>query len=83
MSNMVTEYRLAKKNELYYPQVRVKKFLFWSRWKRIGIHPEGFGLYESSDFSYGLTKEFALGVVKQFKEWFLKENNNSIEYINL
>lgn len=80
---MVTRYRLVKRNELYYPQVQFKVFLFWGFWKRIGVHPDGYGLYHSSYFDYGVDESMAKKIIEDFKSWNYNQSNPTIEYNNL
>lgn len=45
---MKAEYRIKNVGGKFYPQVRLWSGLFfgWSKWKRIGEHTDGFGLYD-------------------------------------
>ncbi len=79
------EYRLIrkKKGDLYYPQVRETKCLFRigntgifpykTEWKRIGVHPDGFGLYDCDDYSYGKSWVEAKQIITDYEEQFMDE----------
>lgn len=49
---MIVQYRIKNYGGKYYPQVRMKGFLFWGSWKKIAKHPSGFGLYPESNHEY-------------------------------
>jgi len=76
---MELEYRIARKGENYFPQVRIKRFLLWSRWKRIGEHTGGsFGLYDLPNWEYPRTKIECKNIILKFDVWF--HNNDKVEY---
>lgn len=77
------EYRLVRqrKGDLYYPQVREDKVLFkiagfgffpyMTEWKRIGVHPDGFGLYPCDNFRYGVGLIEAKQILMDYEEQFM------------
>lgn len=42
---MIVQYRIKNVGGKFYPQVRAKISWRWTKWKRIGKHTDGFGLY--------------------------------------
>lgn len=77
---MELQYRIAERNDLYYPQVRIKKYLFWGSWYRIGVHPEGFGLYQIRNFKYGDTLQKVRQTLVDFDKWYKSQQNCVITY---
>lgn len=77
---MEVEYRIANRSGEYYPQVRYKKFLFWSKWKKIAKYPTGYGMYSLPDWNYPKTKTECEEIIKDFHDWFQKENTSVVEY---
>lgn len=67
---MKVEYRVAFCGEKCYPQCRIKRFLWWSKWQRIAKHVEGFGLYDTK--KYAMSNEKAIEIISDFDQW-LKE----------
>ncbi len=67
---MKLEYRIAKNKKHHYPQVRIKKYLFWSKWKKIDKHHTGYGLYNLSNLDYPKTKKECKKIIKKFDVWF-------------
>ncbi len=66
----------------YFPHCRIKRFLFWSRWKKIAKHPSGFGLYWLPDYEHPKTHEESMQIIKDFDTWKKKSisvTNNFIE----
>ena len=81
--NMKVQYRIANINGDYFPQVKTKKFLFWSSWKRIAEHPTGYGMYGQQDRDYPKTKKECEQIIFDFDKWFKKKNIVNEKYINL
>ena len=80
---MKVQYRIANINGDYFPQVKTKKFLFWSSWKRIAEHPTGYGMYGQQDRDYPKTKKECEQIIFDFDKWFKKKNIVNEKYINL
>ncbi len=49
---MVVQYRIKNIGGNFFPQVRMKRFIGWSKWYKIARHQSGFGLYPESNTSY-------------------------------
>ena len=79
---MKLEYRIANRNNKFFPQVRIKKFLFWSRWKKIAEHPTGYGIYPLPDLDYPKTMKESQLIIKDFDRWFKKENTIEESHID-
>ncbi len=63
----MAKYRIIGNSFGFYPQV--KKFLAW---KRIGVHPDGFGLYDKDDYDYPKTVPECEKIISDYKEWVSK-----------
>ncbi len=77
---MEVEYRIANRSGEHYPQVRYKRFLFWSKWKKIAEHQSGYGMYPLPDWSHPKTKPECEDIIKGFHAWFQKEHTPVVEY---
>lgn len=79
---MKLQYRIACVGEDYYPHVRIKKFLFWSKWKRIGRHPSGFGLYGELQEGHPLSGVNHCQItIREFDFWY-KQQQGKVEYLD-
>jgi len=58
------KYKIIKGGHGCWPMVKVG-----FRWKRIAIHNDGFGLYDSDDRDYPHTQEFCEMVIENYHEW--------------
>lgn len=74
---MKVQYRIIKRNNFFYPQVRWKKFLFWSKWKKIAKHPTGYGMYPLPDWDYPKTEAKCNEIIESFHKWFQEENTTT------
>lgn len=74
------QYQIIKIGEVYYPQVRsIYKFLFikfYSKWKRIGKHIDGFGLY--NEYTYGQNINLTYLTIKQYEEWISRNKTKKV-----
>jgi len=77
---MKVQYRIANRSGSYYPQVRTKRFLFWSRWGKIGEHPSGYGVYRPPNSDYPKTKAECKQIITGFHEWLKNENTVNESY---
>ncbi len=69
---MKVEYRILTRNGRHYPQTRAKRFLFWTKWYRIGRHLHNtFGLYDTLE--YPMSEELCERAIKDY-DFFLREN---------
>ena len=81
---MIVEYRIANRNnDEYFAQMRYKKFLFWSKWKKIAKHNSGYGMYGLPDWNYPKPKVDCENMVDEFHIWFQKQNTTTVKYFNL
>jgi len=80
---MKLQYRVIKRNDDFYPQVREKNTFLWGAWGRIGKHPKNsFGIYSSDNYNYGLvTFEEAEQICQDYNKWIKREKNAEIEVI--
>lgn len=78
---MKVQYRIANINGSYHPQVRTKKFLFWSRWGKIAKHPSGYGVYIPPNTRYPKTKSECEQIIMDFHEWLKNKNTVNESYI--
>jgi len=65
-----TEFRIVKNELGYYPQVKNSIL-----WKRIAKHPTGYGLYSKSNIDYPKTKQECEQIIKNYKNWCLKDKS--------
>jgi len=84
---MKIEYRIANRGSENWAHVRYKKFLFWSKWKKIAKHPTGYGMYPLPDFDYPKTILACREMIIDFNEWFKMDrlsrgSKSAIKYIN-
>jgi hypothetical protein len=77
---MKAEYRIANRAGGYYPQVRFKRFIFWGQWKKIAVHPRGFGTYDLPNWKYPQTKEECEKIISDFHKWYHRENTDIVCY---
>lgn len=81
---MKLRYRLAVRDGLYYPQVNIRKYMFWTGWNKIAKHVVGYGLYNYNMFDEpGTTVEKATQMIRDFDAWYKKEKSLEVTYINL
>ena len=68
---MKVEYRIQNIDGNYFPHVRTKKLLFWSKWKKIAEHPgNSYGMYSLPDTNYPKTKDECQEIIDNFDLWF-------------
>lgn len=79
---MKVQYRIANRNGNYYPQVRIKKFLFWGSWKKIAEHPTGYGLYPLPNTDYPKIKPECEKIIADFDKWLRNEITTNESYSN-
>ena len=79
---MEIQYRLGIFGEDYFPHVRIKGLLFWGRWKKIAVHPSGYGMYDLPDRNNPKTKKESEEIIEGFDSWYKKQNNCEVSYIN-
>jgi hypothetical protein len=79
---MKVQYRIANRNGNYYPHVKIKKFLFWSNWKKIAEHLTGYGMYRLPNTDYPKTKNKCEQIIKDFDAWFKIESTVNESYSN-
>ena len=79
---MKVQYRIENRNGDYYPQTRIKKFLFWSSWKKIAKHPTGYGMYSLPNTDYPKTKTECEEIITGFDKWFKNKNTVNESYSN-
>jgi hypothetical protein len=76
---MEREYRILTRGEDNFAHVRIKKFLFWGRWKKIATYNSGFGMHWLPDFDYPKSKSEAIQIIYDFDMW----HKNKHESVNL
>lgn len=78
---MKIQYRILYSNGQSFAHVRVKRFMFWSKWRKIGKHISGYGLYDVSDYNHPLTYTKAENLIEGYHLWIQKEKTRSFNYI--
>ena len=66
---MTVQYRVVKNEYGYFPQVRVRGIVFWSKWKKIAKHNTGFGLYMLPDWNYPETYADCEKIISEYHVW--------------
>jgi hypothetical protein len=71
---MNQEYRIVRRGiDRYYPQVRfIKSFLGFKipgQWQRIGVHTDGFGLYDKDNFAHGKSFSEVVTTIQDYQKW--------------
>lgn len=64
---MKLQYKIDTIGNKSYPMVRFKRMLYWSKWKRIGVHVDNFGLYD--EYNHSKTKEECKHIITEFDKW--------------
>lgn len=70
---MKLQYRIACVGKDYYPHVRIKKLLFWGKWKRVVDFTESFRLSKELTSS-GDSRPKCKDIIARFDLWFKKQN---------
>lgn len=60
----MSKYRIVENELGYFPQVKK----FWG-WKRIGVHIDGFGLYDGSDYGNPKSYSECQLIIERYKDW--------------
>jgi hypothetical protein len=78
---MELQYRIAAYGTDYYPQVRIKGLLCWGGWKKIAVHPSGYGLYDLPNREYPKDKEECEVIIRGFDKWYREQKQKQVRHI--
>jgi len=71
------KYRIAKRNDEYWPHVWKPTFFGFGKWKKIGTHPDGFGLYSLPNTSNPKSSiNECERTIEKFELWYLKKHSD-------
>lgn len=80
------QYRIyINKHDQKYPHVRFKKWYGWSKWKAIGKHVEGYGLYSTKEAINSKTYVTCLKIIADYNIWVDRNKSSDAKdrYINI
>lgn len=81
---MKVEYRIISRGNDYYPQVRSRGLLFWSKWCKIVKQCDNFALYGLPDWNYPKKSfEECEEIIKDYHEWLTNKTFIRSYYINI
>ena len=80
---MELKFRIKKRGDEYWPQVKKEYFGFIGVWRTIVNHNDGYGLYPNNHFGYPKSKNESVLICRRFTRWFNKQNCIcEYEYLN-
>ena len=80
---MEYQYRIARRRNDYFAHVRMKKFLFWGKWKKIIKRSGRYELIELTNLTYPNTQAKCENIIRGFAEWIKNEDKiiETYEYL--